>query len=67
MRRVDYGPKYWSIRGWKGWCGTIVNIILICIGLFFLSGGTYASVQSIIYGYEGDTFGGPFTCAYNGL
>jgi len=67
MRRVDYGPKFWSTRGFKGWCGTIVNIILVCIGLFFLSGGTYASVQSIINGYEGDTFGGPFTCAYNGL
>lgn len=67
MRRVDHGPNFWSTRGFKGWCGTIVNIILIAIGLFFLSGGTYASVQSIINGYKGDSFGGPFTCAYNGL
>lgn len=67
MRRVDHGPKFWSTRGVKGWVGTIVNIILICIGLFFLSCGTYASVESIKLGYEASAFGGPFTCAYNGL
>ena len=45
----------------------VVNVILILIGLLFLSAGTYASVESIILGYEADSFGGAFTCASNGL
>lgn len=67
MRRADYGPKYWSVRGIRGWIGFVMNIILCLIGLLFLSGGTYASVQSIIDGYHADNFGGPFSCKSNGL
>ncbi|KAF2145389.1 uncharacterized protein K452DRAFT_305418 [Aplosporella prunicola CBS 121167] len=67
LRRIEYGPDFWRSRGWKGYCGFFFNVILICIGLLFLSGGTYASVQSIIQGYETDTFGGAFTCASNGI
>lgn len=67
MRRADYGPDFWKNRGWKGIVGAIVNVILIAIGLLFLSAGTYASVESIIQGYEANNFGGPFTCQSNGL
>ncbi|KXT12972.1 hypothetical protein AC579_3153 [Pseudocercospora musae] len=65
MRAADYGPHYFKTRGSRGWIGFIFNIVLIMIGLFFLSGGTYATVQSIIDGYEADNFGGPFTCKSN--
>ncbi|EME87614.1 uncharacterized protein MYCFIDRAFT_212957 [Pseudocercospora fijiensis CIRAD86] len=65
MRAADYGSDYFKTRGIRGWIGFIFNIVLIGIGLLFLSGGTYASVQSIIDGYEADNFGGPFTCESN--
>jgi len=67
MREADYGPKFYSSRGIKGWAGFFFNIILICIGLLFLSAGTYASVESIIQGYEQASFGGAFSCANNGV
>ncbi|KAI6922760.1 putative amino acid transporter, partial [Hortaea werneckii] len=67
MRKADYGDGYITSRGWKSILGLVVNIILILIGLLFLSAGTYASVESIILGYEADSFGGAFTCASNGL
>lgn len=67
MRKADYGPGFWKVRGWKGWAGSIVNVLLILVGLFFLTGGTYASVESIKMGYATSTFGGPFSCGYNGL
>ena len=43
MRRADYGPGWISRRGIRGLSGFILNVILICIGLFMLSGGTYVS------------------------
>ena len=67
MRKADYGDGYITSRGWKSILGLVVNITLILIGLLFLSAGTYASVESIILGYEADSFGGAFTCASNGL
>lgn len=44
MRRADYGPGWFSKRGIRGISGFILNVILICIGLFMLSAGTYVSV-----------------------
>lgn len=43
MREADYGPGFWKNRGIRGFIGAIVNVILICIGLLFLSAGTYVS------------------------
>lgn len=43
MRHADYGPGFYKNRGIGGWIGFIVNIIIILIGLFFLSAGTYVS------------------------
>ena len=43
MRAADYGPYFWKVRGIKGMLGAAFNIILIGIGLLFLSGGTYVS------------------------
>ena len=43
MRRADYGPGWISGRGIRGLSGFILNVILICVGLFMLSAGTYVS------------------------
>jgi len=67
MRRATYGAKFWSARGARSWIGSLFNIVLILIGIFFLTVGTYASVESIIEGYHSNTFGGPFSCQSNGL
>lgn len=67
MRKADHGPNFWRTRGIKGYLGFVVNILCILIGVFFLFGGTYASVQSIIDGYKSAGFGGPFSCDGNGL
>ncbi|KAF7860754.1 hypothetical protein EAF04_008272 [Stromatinia cepivora] len=64
MRRVDYG------EGWMGKTskvGLSFNVLIILIGLLFLSAGTYTSVQSIVDGYNNGSFGGAFTCASNGI
>ena len=67
MRHADFGPNFWKVRGIRGILGAGFNILLIAIGLFFLSAGTYASVESIIQGYHQASFGGPFSCKSNGL
>ncbi len=67
LRRGKYGEGFWKTRGIRGYLGFFFNIILIMIGLLFLSAGTYASVQSIIDGYKQSSFGGAFTCQDNGL
>ncbi|PSN73094.1 putative neutral amino acid permease [Corynespora cassiicola Philippines] len=67
MREVDHGKGFWHIRGLRGYAGGALNVFLILIGCFFLTGGTYATVQSIIDNYKADAFGGPFTCDSNGL
>jgi len=67
MRQADFGPKFYSARGLRGWLGFLFNVFLILVGLFFLTAGTYSSVQSIIVGYQSAGFGGPFSCATNGV
>ena len=67
MRQADYGPGFWKVRGFRGWFGFVLNIFLILVGFLFLTAGTYASVESIKQGYALSTFGGPFSCASNGI
>ena len=67
MRRADHGPGYVTSRGFRSVFGAVFNVVLILIGLLFLTAGTYASVESIIQGYEMAGFGGPFSCANNGV
>ncbi|KAJ3543999.1 hypothetical protein NM208_g3279 [Fusarium decemcellulare] len=49
------------------WMGILVNLLLIFTGFFFLSVGTYASVQGIIDAYDAGTVRGVFSCASNGI
>jgi hypothetical protein len=67
MRQADYGPQFWKVRGIRGIAGFALNVFICAIGVFFLFGGTYASVQSIIDGYKTVGFGGPFSCKTNGI
>ncbi|EKG08906.1 Amino acid transporter transmembrane, partial [Macrophomina phaseolina MS6] len=41
---------------------TIVNAIIIAVGLTILGAGTYASVQDIVDSYAGKSVGKPFSC-----
>ena len=47
MRRADYGPGWLSKRGIRGISGFTLNVILICVGLFMLTAGTYVSTLSV--------------------
>ena len=46
MRQADYGPNFYKVRGLRGYAGFALNIGLVAIGLFFLGGGTYVSIDS---------------------
>ncbi|KAF1951461.1 hypothetical protein CC80DRAFT_496074 [Byssothecium circinans] len=65
MRSVDYGKDYFRTRGIRGWAGFLFNIVLIGIGLLFLTGGTYSTISDIAAGYKKSTFGGAFSCKDN--
>ncbi|CAM1500556.1 Fc.00g097180.m01.CDS01 [Cosmosporella sp. VM-42] len=44
-----------------------LNALILVTGIFFLTAGTYASVQGIIDQYDAGTVGGVFSCASNGI
>lgn len=44
-----------------------VNLFIIFVGGFFLTVGTYASVEGIIQEFDAGTTRGVFSCASNGL
>ena len=43
MRKATYGPGAATKRGIRGMWGYVLNVIIILIGLFMLSAGTYVS------------------------
>jgi hypothetical protein len=47
LRRAEHGELFWKTRGIRGYLGAGFNIILIGIGLFFLTGGTYVSFPDL--------------------
>jgi Transmembrane amino acid transporter protein len=67
MRRVDGGVTWLKDATPYGYTMFAVNVFIIIIGCFFLSVGTYTSVQSIIDSYAAGSVGGVFTCANDGL
>ncbi|MCJ1406978.1 hypothetical protein MMC19_001048 [Ptychographa xylographoides] len=67
MRTADYGPGWYTKRGIRGMWGATLNVVIILIGLFMLTAGTYASVDSIVLGYQQAAFGGAFSCVNNGI
>ncbi|KAL8689890.1 MAG: hypothetical protein Q9218_004539 [Villophora microphyllina] len=67
MRRADYGPGWITKRGIRGLWGFSLNLVIILIGCYMLTAGTYATVQSIIDNYRSGLFGSAFSCKGNGL
>ncbi|RYP59034.1 hypothetical protein DL771_011027 [Monosporascus sp. 5C6A] len=56
--------KDWTVRGWLE---AVLNVIIVLTGFFFLTAGTYVSVQSIIDQFESGSVGTVFQCASNGI
>ncbi|KAB5576098.1 amino-acid permease [Coniochaeta sp. 2T2.1] len=67
MRKVDGGLTLLKEHSVVGYLMAALNIAIILTGLFFLTAGTYVSVQSIIDEFEAGTVGSVFGCASNGL
>ena len=67
MRKADYGPGWYKSRGIRGMWGAFLNVFIIGVGFYFLTAGTYASVDAIVQGYKAGGFGGAFSCDSNGL
>lgn len=44
MRRADYGPNFYKVRGIRGWWGFVLNVFIVLVGFFFLTAGTYVSL-----------------------
>ena len=47
MRQADYGEGWITRRGIRGIAGFILNVIIILIGCFMLTGGTYVSIPHL--------------------
>lgn len=67
LRNTTYGQGFWKTRGSRGYVGAVFNVILIGIGFFFLTVGTYSTIVNIIDGYKASSFGGAFSCQSNAL
>lgn len=48
LRRADHGKDWITSRGFRSICGFVVNVIIILIGLFMLTAGTYVSLEVIL-------------------
>lgn len=49
------------------WISMVINGCIIVTGFFFLTAGTYASVQGIIDSFHAGEVSGVFSCASNGI
>lgn len=67
MRRADRSIAVVKEHTVAGYLLGALNILIILIGIFFLSVGTYASVESIILEFESGAVRSVFSCASNGL
>ncbi|KAI0847755.1 transmembrane amino acid transporter protein-domain-containing protein [Daldinia vernicosa] len=67
MRKADGSVALLKDRSFRGWFEGILNIIIILTGVFFLTAGTYVSVQGILDEFALGTVGTAFQCASNGI
>ena len=67
MRKVDGGIAFLKEKSVVGVVMAALNAVIILIGFFFLTAGTYVSVQSIVDGFHSGAVGSVFSCASNGL
>lgn len=67
MRKADGGIALVKERNVAGYLLGALNIFIILIGIFFLTAGTYATVQGIIEEFESGALGSVFSCASKAL
>lgn len=67
MRRADGSVAIMGDRSFRGWFEGILNIIIITTGFFFLTAGTYASVEGILLEFEAGSVGSVFQCTSNAI
>ncbi|KAI3337112.1 amino acid transporter [Xylariaceae sp. AK1471] len=67
MRKADGTLSLFKDRTFRGWFEGILNIIIIATGIFFLTAGTYVTIQGIIDEYAAGSVRQPFSCASNGI
>ncbi|KAI1335144.1 amino-acid permease [Xylariaceae sp. FL0016] len=67
MRKADGAVAVVKDRSLRGWFEGLLNVLIILTGFFFLTVGTYATVQEIIDEYALGTVGSAFQCASNGI
>ncbi|KAI1489874.1 amino-acid permease [Biscogniauxia mediterranea] len=67
MRKAGGSVSLSQNRSFWGWFEKILNIFIILTGFFFLTAGTYTSVQGIIDEFEAGTVGKAFQCVSNGI
>jgi hypothetical protein len=66
MRKAD-GFVLARRKNLGGYLEAALNFLIILTGIFFLTAGTYASVQAIVDEFHAGTVGSVFGCASNGL
>ncbi|RYO82660.1 hypothetical protein DL764_009578 [Monosporascus ibericus] len=67
MREADGHISLIKDRTVHGWLEGVLNVVIILTGFFFLTAGTYVSVQSIVDQFESGSVGTVFQCASNGI
>ncbi|KAH8882294.1 amino acid transporter [Thozetella sp. PMI_491] len=67
MRKADGSIAFVKNHTLSGYLLGALNAVIIIIGFFFLTAGTYASVQEIVDEFNAGAVRGVFSCASNGL
>jgi hypothetical protein len=67
MRQADGSVAVVKEHTVAGYLLGALNVAIILVGVFFLTVGTYATVESIIIEFETGAVRGVFSCASNGL
>lgn len=67
MRKADGTVVFLQDKSLWGYTLAITNAFIILIGVFFLTLGTYATVEGIIEAFESGNVGNPFTCTAVGV
>ncbi len=67
MRQADTKAGVLGHIGIGRYFQDVLNLIFIAIGIFFLTVGTYASVDSIILQFQAGAVAGVFSCVSNGI
>ena len=72
LRRADYGEDWITNRGIRSITGFVVNVIIILMGLFMLTAGTYVSsdpsrhgvTDVLLLGFRGEYHTGISSCGF---